>query len=175
VESVTVWRCPPPVLADGLIGVLRPWGLRITAFHCEADDASFAVRWSRTRGEAPGALTDATLAELCDRLPLIADGAWAILTETWVSYEPVAALSLEPLSLRNAIATTPRFAAQLCWNSENDGGPSPETCRSLSAGTSRSTMAGRRGASRPPRIVQPPRPTASLSRAVMMARWSWPP
>lgn len=116
-------------LQGTLGGTSGPRSLRITAFSYEESDNSFDVHWSRTQGNVAGELTDAGLANLRDRLPIMVDGASAVLTETWVGHQPVFAVGIKPLTFQNFVVTNLRFTPRLCWNSVNDGGgPTTRTC-----------------------------------------------
>jgi hypothetical protein len=114
-------------LQQFLVDTVEPVQLRITVFRYTASDDSYRVRWSQARGGAT-ALTTAGLGTLRDFLPDMADNDIAILTETWVGYEPAFDVGIQPFTFSDLVVTRPRFASQLCWNSVNDGTLATATC-----------------------------------------------
>lgn len=117
-----------PAYLDGLFALQaqmnhtdEPRRIRLTAFLYDQASDRYEVRWSRTRGGAPE-LTDAALNTARDRLPVMPDGSWAVLTETWVGYRPDFAVGIDPIIYEDLAVTDLRFAARLCWNSVNSGG-----------------------------------------------------
>jgi hypothetical protein len=92
------------------------------------DDDGYEVRWSQGRGGA-GALNDAGLADILDKLPVMPDNEVIIVIQNWLSYEPMFSVGLKAFEFENLIVTRPRFnSAQLCWNSVENGGVSTATC-----------------------------------------------
>lgn len=114
-------------LQQFLVDTIEPVQLRISFFTYNAGTDTYLVRWSQTRGGA-APLTNATLATLRGALPNMANADNAILTETWVGYEPTFDVGIEPFTFSDLVVTRPRFASQLCWNSLNDGTFATQTC-----------------------------------------------
>jgi len=86
------------------------------------------VRWSQVRGGTVAPLTNTTLAPLRTQLPSMTNGDIAILTESWVGYEPDYQVGIEPFTFYDLVVTRPRYAPQLCWNSLNNGDITTATC-----------------------------------------------
>jgi hypothetical protein len=102
--------------------------LRVSVLRYDEARDRVEVRWSQVRGGGT-ALTTSTLAPLLPQVPELADGEVVILTETWVDYVPLFDVGIDPFTFRDLVATRPRFAIQLCWNTKNDGGTlSTATC-----------------------------------------------
>ena len=107
-----------------------PKKLRVTAVRYVAASNSYQVRWSQARGGA-AALTNANLAAMAARIPIMADGEVAVLTETWMDYAPAMNVGIQPFTFSELVVTRPRFAlnSRFCFNTLNDGGtPATETC-----------------------------------------------
>ena len=114
-------------LQQFLVDTFEPVQLRITVFRYTASDDSYRVRWSQARGGgAP--LSTAALGTLRGSLPEMANNDIAILTETWVGYEPAFDVGIQPFTFSDLVVTRPRFASQLCWNSQNNGTIATATC-----------------------------------------------
>lgn len=98
--------------------------MRVTAFKYRTDGDRLEVRWSKVRGDGVAPHTDGTLADLRDRIPVLADGEVAILTETWMEYTPPMDVGVDPLTFTEVVVTRPRYALnnRFCYNSVNDGG-----------------------------------------------------
>ena len=92
------------------------------------DDNGYDVRWSQGRGGA-GALTNAGLADILDKLPVMPNNEVIIVLQNWLSYEPMFSVGLSAFEFENLIVTRPRLnSAQLCWNSQENGGVTTATC-----------------------------------------------
>jgi Flp pilus assembly protein TadG len=111
-------------LVDEDNGIAR---LRVTVYRYQASDNTYRVRWSRTRGGGLQ-MTDAVLASMRTRLPVMPDTEIAILVETWVGYHPSYSVGLHDFTFDDFVVTRPRFAGQLCVNSSNAGGTATATC-----------------------------------------------
>lgn len=94
--------------------------LRITAFEYELSDNSYRVIWSRGIGQ-PNRVTDARMNDVQNRLPVMVDEEIAVLTETWVSFDPADMVGMDLITFYEPIVTRPRFATQVCWNSVENG------------------------------------------------------
>jgi Flp pilus assembly pilin Flp len=101
---------------------------RLTVFTWDEDDNRFEVRWSRERGNQP-VLNTSSLQAYADRLPVMVDDQRAILVETWSSYKPpFNTVGLTEFDFENFMVINPRFAPQLCWNSDPQEDPSKAKC-----------------------------------------------
>lgn len=116
------------LLQQFLVRTIEPVRLRITVYAFDLPNNRYVVRWSQVRGGTITALNTAALAALRPSLPNMANGELAILTETWVGYEPDFSVGIDPFTFRDLVVTRPRFGPQLCWNSLNNGGSSTATC-----------------------------------------------
>jgi len=114
-------------LQQFLVDTIEPVQLRVTVFRYEDSDDSYHVRWSQSRGGVT-ALNNTSLMALQDSLPEMTDNDIAILAETWVGYEPVFDVGIQPFTFSDLVVTRPRFASQLCWNSQNNGDHTTSTC-----------------------------------------------
>ncbi|WP_438987699.1 TadE/TadG family type IV pilus assembly protein [Marivivens donghaensis] len=105
----------------------HPTKLRLSVVRY-TDDNGYDVRWSQGRGGA-GALTNAGLADILDKLPVMPNNEVIIVVQNWLSYEPMFSVGLSAFEFENLIVTRPRFnSAQLCWNSQENGGVTTATC-----------------------------------------------
>ena len=100
--------------------------LRVSVYRYRASDNTYRVNWSQTRGGAV-ALTDTLLAQLRTNLPRMPNNEIAILVETWVGYHPTYSVGLQDFTFNDLVVTRPRFAAQLCRNT-NTGDATTRTC-----------------------------------------------
>ena len=122
--------------------------LRVSVIRWNDTYSRWQLVWSKRRGGA-AKLTNSMLrtAAYVDRLPGagLPDGSAGlphneqlILVETWTKYEPVfdLGLAISPqwtgnfgaVSFDAFVPTRPRFAGQVCWNSQNDGDATTERC-----------------------------------------------
>ncbi len=100
--------------------------LRVSVYRYRASDNTYRVNWSRTRGGGV-ALTDTLLADLRPNLPRMPNNEIAILVETWVGYHPTYSVGLQDFTFTDLVVTRPRFATQLCANT-NTGDATTRTC-----------------------------------------------
>lgn len=109
-----------------LVGADAPRRLRVTVFHRNGDD--YDVCWSEPRGGG-AKHTDATLTALSDRIPLMADGDSAILTETWVDHSPAFESIIDAFTHEDVVVTRIRNGGgQLHWNPNNNQDPTTRVC-----------------------------------------------
>lgn len=104
--------------------------IRVTSVWYDADHygegvGRFMLDWSRgTRG-----LDEVSQFDLDsfykDEIPQMANGATAIIVETWAYYDPVVNIGLPSVTFDNLIVTSLRFSPQLCW----------EVCGELGSGS----------------------------------------
>ncbi|SDE40824.1 TadE/TadG family type IV pilus assembly protein [Limimaricola pyoseonensis] len=111
-----------------LIATRQPVRLRVTVFSYDANNDRYEVRWSKTRGGGTALDTDA-LAGLRGELPVMPHREVGMLVENWVDYMPLFdGTGLEPFTFENRVVSRPRFAGQLCWNSDAAGGIATAIC-----------------------------------------------
>ena len=99
---------------DFLVNSRYATRLRVTSVGFDADDEAYFVYWSHGTGDQPP-LTNATLAELRHRLPIVAEGDSVILVETRVQYRPAFNVGIGARDFLHVIPTRPRFAPRLAW------------------------------------------------------------
>lgn len=98
-------------------------GLRVTSYSWDEPNNRYVVRWSQSR-DLGAALTNADLAAMTDRLPLLANGATALLVETTTDYEAPFALGIAPFTNNNLgpvefstfTVISPRFRPAVCFD-----------------------------------------------------------
>jgi len=88
--------------------------IRLTSYTWSGVRNQYEVIFSRSPGNTMPVLTTASLANLTDYLPIMADGDSAILLETRLLYVPPLAYALEPNMLEQFVVTRPRFLPKLC-------------------------------------------------------------
>lgn len=97
--------------------------LRVTSYAWDAGANRYVLRWSESRGMGQ-ALTDADLALMTDRLPLLADGATSLLVETSAAYRapfslgiaPFTSNTLDPVQMTTFTVISPRFVPAICFD-----------------------------------------------------------
>ena len=96
--------------------------MRLTSLRYDQRRDRYDVVWSQGRGGVP-ALSNRALEAMRNRIPIMADNDTALLSETWMAYNPrFAYVGLDAFVFYDASVTRPRFAPRLCWNSRNEGG-----------------------------------------------------
>lgn len=90
----------------------RPVQMRISVLRWDEDDDRYYVDWSVVRNRT-GALSDATVGDIADRLPVMTDNDRVILVETSTTYTPLFRTGLRQAQLENFVFTRPRFAPQV--------------------------------------------------------------
>jgi hypothetical protein len=115
------------VLQQFLVDSVMNVDLRITVYRYQLSDNTYRVRWSFGRG-GPTALNDAELATFRSILPNMPNNEIAILTETWVEYDPAFDVGLSTFTFEDKVVTRPRFAPQLCYNTLNNGTNTTAVC-----------------------------------------------
>ena len=88
--------------------------IRLTSYTWSGVRNQYEVIFSRSPGNALPVLDNASLANLSEYLPIMADGDSAILLETQLMYVPPVAYALEPNLLEQFVVTRPRFLPKLC-------------------------------------------------------------
>lgn len=103
---------------------------RLTIIRWNDNKDRYVKVWSQRRGGAyhlsnSALSSDAYRNRLPDGLP---HNERLILLETWTVYEPPFQVGLPAVRFDTFTVTRPRFAAQVCWNSVNDGDASTAKC-----------------------------------------------
>lgn len=119
---------------DGARNVLRTLtetegspDLRVTVFRYRATEDDYRVVWSRNRGYGQN-YNNARLALIRNQLPILADGARALLVETRTQYNARFSVSISPFLVPNLegvefnsfTVISPRFGPTICFE-RNDG------------------------------------------------------
>lgn len=115
-------------LQQFLTNTVEPVRMRVTLYVFDGPNNRYVVRWSQVRGGSVAPLTNTTLAALRPQLPVQLNGEVAILTESWVGYEPTFQVGIDPFTFYDLVVTRPRFAPQLCWNNVENGVMATATC-----------------------------------------------
>lgn len=97
--------------------------IRVTSYTYDQPSDTYLVRWSRHRGMTAN-LTNADLALMRDRLPMLANGATSLLVETSAEYRapfalgiaPFANTTLDPVDFTTFTVISPRFAPSICFD-----------------------------------------------------------
>ena len=117
--------------AQSLLSVLAlPDGtpdLRVTYYRYDDDDKKYYVVWSKTRGTAFPAHTNATLDLVSDRLPILADRDRTFLVETKTAYSapfsigigPFVQTNFEDIDFDTFTFIRPRFSQRICFEEDN--------------------------------------------------------
>lgn len=108
-----------------LFGLLTRSGsqtaLRVSVVRWDEGDDRYYIDWSHVRGSGI-ALTDASVTDLADQLPVMPDNERVILVETSNIFEPVFNVGLGDIDLENFVFSRPRFAPLLEFD-DSDPGP----------------------------------------------------
>ena len=88
--------------------------MRISVVRWDAGDDRYYVEWSVKRGYDL-VLTDATIASLEDKLPILPDNEIVILVETDNTFVPLFNVGMDNKQLVNFVFTKPRWVDQLCY------------------------------------------------------------
>ncbi len=89
--------------------------LRVTILSWNETDARYYVDWSVERGMT-AEITNDTIMNYQERLPVMADADRLILVETASTYDPVYQVGMDSKTLKNFIVTRPRFAPLVVWS-----------------------------------------------------------
>lgn len=89
--------------------------LRITVIRWDEDDDRYYVDWSTNRGY-PTNLTNATIADIEAKLPVMPDNERVILVETINKFVPLFNVGMDDKDLENFVFTRPRFAPQVVYS-----------------------------------------------------------
>lgn len=96
--------------------------MRVTVYYYVSDEKRYYSVWSEVRGTAFSPMTNADLAGLNSRLPLMSDGDRSILVETRTDYHapfsigigPFLQTNLEDKVFHTFTVISPRFSSTLC-------------------------------------------------------------
>lgn len=92
--------------------------MRISAVQYVVDDSgneSHELVWSYATGDYTK-LTDATLSDVEDRMPLLADGEEVLVVETQREWTPLFRVGLPVMAFADIVTTKPRFASQVIYD-----------------------------------------------------------
>ena len=79
----------------------------------DADD-SLQVAWSISPANEMEPWTNATISEVMDRIPKMADGDTVVLLETTMDYVPLFDVGMSERQINNFVVTRPRFLPKIC-------------------------------------------------------------
>lgn len=89
--------------------------IRVSVARWDEDENRHVLMWSAQEGEALAAHTDASIALVADRLPIMVDDDQVVLVETLVDYDPPLAVGVAPRRIGTFTFASPRYAPQLLW------------------------------------------------------------
>jgi Flp pilus assembly protein TadG len=95
---------------------LQDTTLRVSVAKYDLTDNKYEMLWSKVQGNAKVELTDAGVAALGDRLPIMKNDEQIIIVETWIDYDPPFDTGLATHDVVNFIFTRPRYAPNICWD-----------------------------------------------------------
>lgn len=95
-------------------GTAEPTWMRVTSIQYRASDDTYRVVWSRTTNatRAPQ-MTNAMLANVRARIPLMADGDSAVIVETWRDYTPMADMGIGRRVFSEFVVSRPRWLSPI--------------------------------------------------------------
>lgn len=93
-------------------------GLRVTSVYYDADEDTYKVDWSQTRG-GHSQLDSSHTSDWHERLPMMVDNERVVVVETWSSYDPPFKTGLEETEIRNFVFTRPRYAPRVLWSASS--------------------------------------------------------
>lgn len=92
--------------------------VRITSVEYDKDEDKHKVLFSRSPQNKLPALTDATLAKVKDRIPVMADNDSVVIVETEVTYDPGFEVGITNHTFDNFIVTRPRYYRRVCLTTQ---------------------------------------------------------
>lgn len=99
-------------LFDWLMGDNADSDMRVTSVWFDEDAQLYRVHWSYgMNGRQP--LTQAQLNNFTDRLPVLPEGDYVIVVETWLDYVPSFNVGVPAETFENFVVTAPRFMPKL--------------------------------------------------------------
>jgi len=91
-----------------------PVQMRISVIRWDEDDARYYVLWSTNRGYGLN-LSNDTISDLKDKLPVMPNNEQVILVETINTYIPPFEVGMSERNLQNFVFTRPRFGPQVLY------------------------------------------------------------
>jgi len=100
-----------------LIRSQYPTVMRVTVVRYDEANDDLILVWSHVDGGngTKGPITEATMDEFDDRIPVMANAATGIVVETWGGFVPMLNVGIDAQYFENFVVTRPRFAPQLKW------------------------------------------------------------
>ena len=96
--------------------------MRISVLTFDQPTNKYQVKWSKKRGTGSQVpLTDNSVNDIRDQLPIVVSGDEFIFVETWNYYVIPFKIGMDNFKLKSVVVMNPRFADQLKWD---DGTPS---------------------------------------------------
>jgi Flp pilus assembly protein TadG len=92
--------------------------MRVSLITYDADAQAYGVVWSQSTSDgtlAPEVLTNAIVAQVADRIPVMPDGENVLLVETFVDYTPPVNVGIGARTFSTFIVTRPRYAPQIVY------------------------------------------------------------
>ena len=89
--------------------------VRVTSLQYNLAEDRFYVHWSRSRGLRPP-VTDADVSTWTSRIPIMPDGEFIVITETWTKYDPPFNVGLGAQDIENFVYTRPRYAPRVLYS-----------------------------------------------------------
>ncbi len=99
----------------------RPTWVRVSSIYWDEVDDKYRVDWSATSGSGHDAMTTPNLQNYKNRIPVLPTGDTVIIVETFMAYEPIFNVGLDANLFTTFIATRPRFASCLPWQTNGCG------------------------------------------------------
>ena len=99
----------------------RPTWVRVSSVYWDEVDDKYRVDWSTTSGSGHTAMTTPNLQNYKNRIPVLPTGDTVIIVETFMAYEPFFNVGLDANLFTTFIATRPRFASCLPWQTNGCG------------------------------------------------------
>lgn len=88
--------------------------IRVSEIKWSQINNRYEIHWSRSPSNAMPRLTTASVAAFADRLPKMADGDRVVLVEVEVNYSAAFNVGIDDQTLKQFIATRPRFLPRIC-------------------------------------------------------------
>ncbi len=92
-----------------------PTVLRVTVVRYDEANDDMILVWSHVAGGTGGKvpITEATMDEFDNRIPVMANAATGIVVETWGGFVPMLNIGIDAQYFENFVVTRPRFGPQL--------------------------------------------------------------